>query len=55
MNNRIFITIQIGIISFFMFADQNLMGPNLTLIAKDFDLVNVKDQYLGGYIPLFFW
>ena len=55
MNKRIFITIQIGLISFFMFADQNLMGPNLTLIAEDFGMTDVKDQYLGGLIPLVFW
>ena len=55
MNNRIVATIQIGLISFFMFADQNLMGPNLTLIAEDFGLTSVKDQYLGGLIPLVFW
>ena len=55
MNNRIIIIIQISLISFFMFADQNLMGPNLTLIASDFNLLDVKDQYLGGLIPLVFW
>ena len=55
MNKRIIATLQIGLISFFMFADQNLMGPNLTLIAEDFGLVDVKDQYLGGLIPLIFW
>ena len=55
MNNRIKITLQICIISFFMFADQNLMGPNLTLIAEDFNIVDKKDQYLGGVIPLVFW
>jgi MFS family permease len=38
-----------------MFADQNLMGPNLTLIAEDFGITDVKDQYLGGLIPLVFW
>ena len=42
MNKRIFITLQIGLISFFMFADQNLMGPNLTLIADDFGMTDVK-------------
>ena len=55
MNKRIFVTLQIGLISFFMFADQNLMGPNLTLIAEDFGMSDVKDQYLGGLIPLVFW
>ena len=38
-----------------MFADQNLMGPNLTLIATEFYILEHKDQYLGGFIPLFFW
>ena len=38
-----------------MFADQNPMGPNLTLIAEDFGMTDVKDQYLGGLIPLVFW
>ena len=55
MNKRTIATIQIALISFFMFADQNLLGPNLTLIAEDFDMVDVKDQYLGGLIPLVFW
>jgi len=55
MNKRIIATLQISLISFFMFADQNLMGPNLTLIAEDFCLVDMKDQYLGGLIPLVFW
>ena len=55
MNNRLVATLQIGLICFFMFADQNLMGPNLTLIAEDFGLAAVKDQYLGGMIPLVFW
>ena len=55
MINRLITTILIGIISFFMFADQNLMGPNLTVIATEFDILEHKDQYLGGFIPLFFW
>ena len=55
MHNRLITTILIGFISFFMFADQNLMGPNLTLIATDFGILEHKDQYLGGVIPLFFW
>ena len=55
MKNRKYTIILICIISFFMFADQNLIGPNLTLIASDFNIIEKKDQYLGGYIPLFFW
>ena len=53
MNKRTIITLQIGLISFFMFADQNLMGPNLTSIAEDFGLSDIKDKYLGGIMPLF--
>tara|TARA_B100001029_G_C15063817_1_gene461353 strand:- start:2981 stop:4216 length:1236 start_codon:yes stop_codon:yes gene_type:complete len=55
MNNRKITTILISIISFFMFADQNLIGPNLTIIAQEFNIMEYKDQYLGGLIPLFFW
>jgi len=55
MNQRNITTIQIAIISFFMFADQNLLGPNLTLIAEEFGIGDKKDQLLGGLIPLVFW
>ena len=44
-----------GLISFFMFADQNLLGPNMTSIAEEFNIVDRKDQLLGGLIPLSFW
>ena len=36
MNARTIATIQIALISFFMFADQNLMGPNMTQIGIEF-------------------
>ena len=55
MNKRIVITLQIALISFFMFADQNLLGPNMTSIAEDFGIEEKKDQLLGGLIPLAFW
>ncbi len=55
MNQRNIATILIAIISFFMFADQNLLGPNLTLIAEEFGIGDKKDQLLGGLIPLVFW
>ena len=55
MKKRPVAIFQIGIISFFLFADQNLIGPNLTLIAEDFGLSEKKDQYIGGLIPLVFW
>ena len=43
-------------LSFFLFADQNLMGPNLTQIATDFGFnVIERDVKLGGEISLVFW
>ena len=42
--------------SFFLFADQNLMGPNLTQIANDFGFNPIeRDVKLGGEISLVFW
>ena len=38
MNKRTIAILQIGLISFLMFADQNLLELNLTLIAEDFGL-----------------
>ena len=44
------------ILSFFLFADQNLMGPNLTQIASDFGFNEIeRDSKLGGEISLVFW
>jgi len=44
------------ILSFFLFADQNLMGPNLTQIASDFNFNEIqRDVKLGGEISLVFW
>lgn len=44
------------ILSFFLFADQNLMGPNLTQIAEYFNFNDVeRDVKLGGEISLVFW
>lgn len=39
-----------------LFADQNLMAPNLTAIAEDFDLDDEeRDRKLGGDISLAFF
>jgi MFS family permease len=39
-----------------LFADQNLMAPNLTDIAKSFDFdESERDKYLGGYIGAAFY
>lgn len=44
------------LLSFFLFADQNLMGPNLTQIANDFGFTPIeRDVKLGGEISLVFW
>jgi len=44
------------LLSFFLFADQNLMGPNLTQIANDFGFNDIqRDVKLGGEISLVFW
>ena len=44
------------ILSFFLFADQNLMGPNLTQIADEFGFNDIeRDVKLGGEISLVFW
>ena len=57
MNMRIVATIQIALISFFMFADQNLLGPNMTQIGQDFGFFTESDidYYIGGLINLAFW
>jgi hypothetical protein len=45
-----------SIITILLFADQNLMAPNLTAIAKDFGFdEQERDQKLGGDIALGFW
>tara|TARA_Y100000996_G_scaffold405666_1_gene381078 strand:+ start:5285 stop:6487 length:1203 start_codon:yes stop_codon:yes gene_type:complete len=40
-----------------MFADQNLMGPNMTLIGEEFGFTSEVDRYhyLGSLINLAFW
>ena len=57
MNTRTIATIQIALISFFMFADQNLMGPNMTQIGTEFGFLTEaeRDHYLGSLINLAFW
>lgn len=45
-----------SIITILLFADQNLMAPNLTAIAEDFGFnEQERDQKLGGDIALGFW
>ncbi|MCD6569673.1 MAG: MFS transporter [Deltaproteobacteria bacterium] len=53
---NLYAVILIALITVFLFADQNLMAPNLTQIAHDFGFSDVeRDVKLGGHIPLAFW
>lgn len=46
----------LAFITLFLFADQNLMAPNLTQIANDFGFgPEERDTKLGGNIALAFW
>ena len=57
LDNRDYISLSLlFILSFFLFADQNLMGPNLSQIADDFGFDKIeRDFKLGGEISLVFW
>ncbi len=53
---ELYSVILLCLINFFLFADQNLMAPNLTKIARDFGLSDLeRDTLLGGRIALGFW
>ena len=44
------------LLSFFLFADQQLVAPNLSQAADFFNLTDAdRDLYLGGYLPLCFF
>lgn len=44
------------VINLFLFADQNLIAPNLTVIAEEYNWDEDKrDKYLGGYISIGFF
>jgi len=46
----------LAIINLFLFADQNLMAPNLTQIARQFGFDDAqRDLLLGGNISFVFW
>jgi MFS family permease len=53
---ELYAVILISVISFFLFADQNLMAPNLTQIGREFGFTPTeRDSRLGGDISLMFW
>ncbi len=46
----------LALMALFLYADQNLMAPNLTAIARDLGLDAIgRDVKLGGQISLAFW
>ncbi len=46
----------LSLISLFLYADQNLMAPNLTQIGRDFGFNAMeRDLKLGGHISLIYW
>ena len=57
LDNKDYVSLSLlFILSFFLFADQNLMGPNLSQIADDFGFNKIeRDFKLGGEISLVFW
>lgn len=53
---ELFAVVLLAIMNLFLFADQNLMAPNLTQIAKEFGLSDIeRDTMLGGHISFVFW
>jgi MFS family permease len=53
---KAYTTILLCVTIFFLYADQNLLAPNLTAIAKDFGFDDhERDQKLGGYIAIGFF
>lgn len=56
MKMRTYTTIMLCITVFFLFADQNLLSPNLSAIADDFGFSDEeRDEKLGGYIAFGFF
>ena len=54
--NRRYALFLYGLTTVMLYADQNLLSPNLTAIANEFNFTSVeKDYYLGGQIALGFW
>ena len=53
---ELYSVILLAIISLFLFADQNLMAPNLTQIGNEFGFTPAeRDIKLGGNISFAFW
>lgn len=56
MKESTYVLVLFTLVNLFLFADQNLLAPNLTVIAKEFGMTDQeRDVYLGGYISLGFF
>lgn len=52
----LYAVVLLSLIALFLFADQNLMAPNLTQIGDEFGFTDEqRDVKLGGHISLVFW
>jgi len=52
---EMYAVILLALMNFFLFADQNLMAPNLTQIAHEFGFTDIqRDTKLGGNISFVF-
>ena len=53
---RTYTLVVLSLSVFFLFADQNLLAPNLQQAADDFGMTDAeKDEYLAGYISIGFF
>ncbi len=56
VGRELYAVMLLALMNLFLFADQNLMAPNLTQIARDLGLDDVqRDVMLGGNISAVFW
>jgi predicted MFS family arabinose efflux permease len=56
VSEKYYMLILFFVINLFLFADQNLMAPNLTLIASEYNFTeDERDRFLGGYISIGFF
>ncbi|MGL4369793.1 MAG: MFS transporter [Spirochaetota bacterium] len=53
---ELYAIIMLALLNLFLYADQNLMAPNLTAIAHSFGMTDLqRDELLGGQISLLYW
>lgn len=56
LSMKSYTTLVLSMTVFFLFADQNVLAPNLSAIAKEFGFNDEeRDEYLGGYVAFGFF